>query len=473
MKRKIFLSLIAAVVLFTALSCSNDNTGSEKDSGGNEVYSENNLFSDLSDESYDGYNFRILTRKGQIKDQYVEEDSEDIVQSGVYRRNKLVEERYGITISAYESSDGNYETDALNSILAGDDAYDLIFPHSRAAMAYALQGAVYNINDISTIDLDKPYWSQDLRDTFEVNGKIYFLDGDISTHALSNAMCLTFNKRIFDELGFEYPYEMVKDGEWTFDEFAYLAKKGGADLNGDGVMNPADDRYGFFDSDWFGPIQMIYTGGQKIFSKNDDGFLELSVYNNKTVEIFSEYFSLMDNKNCFLRISDVSPYTGNLFKEGRAMMSYSSLGMAAEYRSMDDDFGILPYPKFTEEDEYAAIVNAFSHVGIIPITVSDAERTGAIAEALCAYGSEIVVPAFYETTLKTKSARDDESEEMMDIIKDGIVYDIGYISGGAFSSTGHSLAQSSSRDFASFYATHKKSGESYVEEFNVNYGGNE
>ena len=45
-------------------------------------------------------------------------------------------------------------------------------------------------------------------------------------------MSMFFNKNLFDELGFDYPYELVKDGEWTFDEFAYLAKKGGKDLVG-------------------------------------------------------------------------------------------------------------------------------------------------------------------------------------------------------------------------------------------------
>ena len=39
-----------------------------------------------------------------------------------------------------------------------------------------------------------------------------------------------------DEKGFDYPYETVKDGDWTFDEFAYYAKKGSADLNGDGIL---------------------------------------------------------------------------------------------------------------------------------------------------------------------------------------------------------------------------------------------
>ena len=28
-------------------------------------------------------------------------------------------------------------------------------------------------------------------------------------------MAMYFNKRIFDELGIEYPYQLVKDGDWT------------------------------------------------------------------------------------------------------------------------------------------------------------------------------------------------------------------------------------------------------------------
>ena len=467
----VLISVVAASAVF--VSC-----GENTVNGGEAVYdvteyaSDDEILSGLSDQRYDGYNYRIFLRKDHLATQYLEEDSEDVVASAIYRRNKMVEERYGITITATESSSNNYDTDALNGILAGDDAYDLILPHGRASMAYALQGVAYNINDISTIDLDKPYWAKDLRDTFEIGGKMYFLDGDFSTQGLGSAMCILFNKRIFDELGYDYPYETVKDGEWTFDEFAYLAKKGGKDLNGDGIMNPEDDSFGFYDSDWYGPIQVIYSGGQKICNKNDEGLLDLTLYSDKTVDIFDEFFNLMDNENCFLNLTELaSTYNGNMFGEGRAMMMTAGLGSATSFRNMDDDFGIVPFPKYAEDDEYASIVNAYATIGIIPITVSDVERTGAITEALCAYGSKEVIPAFYEVSLKTKSARDDESEEMMDIIKDSIVYDIGYIAGGAFSSTGHSLARLSGHDFASFYATNRNAGLNYVEDFNRDYVG--
>ena len=485
MLKKIMAALLAACTICVLGACGKDDaktpdtkpdsTVTEPDNSDNtadnNTETEIDYTSDLSTERYDGYNYRMLVRKGKINDQYLEEDSEDLVESATYKRNKEVEDRYGITITVSESNDSNYETDALNSILAGDDAYDLIFAHSRAAFVYAIQGAAMNFNDISTIHLDKPWWTQDITESCNINGKLYVLDGDISTSGLGATMCLFFNKRIFDELGYDYPYEMVKDGDWTFDEFAYLAKKGGADLNGDGVMDPEVDQYGFRAEQWEAPMNILYTGGQKIYDKDDEGNLQLTLYSTKTVEIYDEFFSLMNNASCIL-FSNATGYKGSgMFSEGRAMFTDTELRHAQTLRNMDDDFGILPYPKFDEADNYATATNGGSHLLVIPITVSDVERTGAITEALCAIGSRDVVPAFYEKSLKTKYARDEESEDMIDIIRSSRIYDIGYVAGGTFQSCGCYLANSTNHDFASYYASGETAAKTKLEEFNRDYAG--
>ena len=485
MLKKIMAALLAACTICVLGACGKDDaktpdtkpdsTVTEPDNSDNtadnNTETEIDYTSDLSTERYDGYNYRMLVRKGKINDQYLEEDSEDLVESATYKRNKEVEARYGITITVSESNDSNYETDALNSILAGDDAYDLIFAHSRAAFVYAIQGAAMNFNDISTIHLDKPWWTQDITESCNINGKLYVLDGDISTSGLGATMCLFFNKRIFDELGYDYPYEMVKDGDWTFDEFAYLAKKGGADLNGDGVMDPEVDQYGFRAEQWEAPMNILYTGGQKIYDKDDEGNLQLTLYSTKTVEIYDEFFSLMNNASCIL-FSTATGYKGSgMFSEGRAMFTDTELRHAQTLRNMDDDFGILPYPKFDEADNYATATNGGSHLLVIPITVSDVERTGAITEALCAIGSRDVIPAFYEKSLKTKYARDEESEDMIDIIRSSRIYDIGYVAGGTFQSCGCDLANSTNHDFASYYASGETAAKTKLEEFNRDYAG--
>ena len=283
-------------------------------------------------------------------------------------------------------------------------------------------------------------------------------------------MCLYFNKRIFDELGLDYPYQMVKDGTWTFDEFAKLVKSGAKDLNGDGVMDVENDRYGFQSSEWLSPIAILYTGGQRIYNKNDEGIPELTLNTSKTVDIFDKYFDLMDSAGNVIYADNI--ITGpDMFREGRAMFCDGGLRSAQGLRNMDDNFGILPYPKFTEDDNYSSIVNGSAHLLIIPLTVPDAHRTGNIIEALCAIGSRDVVPAFYEQSLKSKFSRDNESEEMIDIIKDSIIYDLGYVANGTFDSIGRDLARNTTHDFSSTYVSQESVALVALKNFNKAYGG--
>lgn len=462
---------LAALTLVSATACKEE----KKKKTDINIDADDEYIQHLLIEDYEGYNFRILTRKTMISDQYVEEETGDIISDAVFKRNETVKNLLNCNITATETSTSGGETEALNSILAGDDSYDLIFPHSRSSFQYAIQNTLINYNDVETIHLDKPWWSQDIIDSCNINGYLYVLDGDISTHRLNYAMMLYFNKTLFDELGFEYPYQKVLDGEWTFDEFAKLVKKGSKDLNGDGVMNPEDDQYGFYTSDWQSPISILYTGGQRIYNKDAKGIPQLTLNTSKTVDIFSEYFDLIDSDDVFMRTENAGAsigqqYTGtDLFTDGRALFADGGLGGAKGKRAMNDDFGILPLPKFTEDDEYATVVNGHASLMLMPITVEDINRTGNITEALCALGSKIVIPEFYEVSLKTKFSRDSESEQMIDIIKDSIIYDLGYVSGGTFQSIGRDLLYSGG-EFSSTYAASESTALVALKDFNKAYG---
>ena len=129
MLKKILAVLLTAATILTFAACKdevkkppvNDNPAVNQDENVKTPDDETEVaegdidYEDgLSTEKYDGYNYRMLVRKTMLEDQYVEEDSEDTVRGAIYRRNKEVEEKYGITISATESS-AVYETDALRN----------------------------------------------------------------------------------------------------------------------------------------------------------------------------------------------------------------------------------------------------------------------------------------------------------------------------------------------------------------------
>ena len=173
--RKLLCLVLCLAAVLTVVSCKEDD---KPVTGNTNIDVDDEYTSHILKEDYEGYNFRILARKGLITDQYVEEETGDIVNDAVYRRNETVKSMLNINISATESSTNGSETDALNSILAGDDQYDLIFPHSRSAFTYAVQNTLVNFNDVETLHLDKPWWSKDIIDSCNVNGHLYVLDGD-------------------------------------------------------------------------------------------------------------------------------------------------------------------------------------------------------------------------------------------------------------------------------------------------------
>lgn len=467
-KRLLCVMLALMMVAVIMASCKKDEV--KKTSAGISSEAELSYLDHIEFEDMDGYNFRMFVRpgSGMMEDQYVEVETGDIINDAVYRRNELVKQLFNIEISAIKS-DATKADDATNTILAGDDQYDIILPHSRAAFSYAVQNTLVDFNQVSTIDTTKPWWSQDLIDSCEVNGHLYVLDGDIQTHRLEYAFAMYFNKRIFDELGLEYPYQLALNGEWTFDEFSKLVKQGSKDISGDGVINPDDDQYGYYTWPAYGPIQVLYSGGQRIYSKNSQNIPYLSLNSAKTVEIFSKYFDLCDSDDVYLKPSSVS-VKEDLFTAGRAMFADKDLGRAKTMRSMNDDFGILPWPKFTSDDEYCTVINGHASLVVMPITVPDYERTGKIIEALCAVGNKNVIPAFYDVSLKTKFSRDYESEKMIDIIRDSLVYDLGYISGGTFQSCGSTLADMSNPDFASYYASNESRALTDLQNFLKAYG---
>jgi len=459
-----FAALILSVVAFSACKNEDEEISKYIPNAGDEYW-----LGHIPQENMDGYEFRILSRKGMVDDQYVEEETGDIINDAVFKRNETVKGYFNIDIVSIESS-SNTADDAISSILAGDDQYDIMLPHSRTAFQYAIQDALVNFNDIKTIDTSKEWWSPDIIDSCNVNGHLYVLDGDISTHRLYYCFAMYFNKRIFDELGLEYPYQMVLDNNWTFDEFSKLVKKGSKDLNGDGLLKQEDDQLGYYTREWFGAIQVLYAGNQRIYAKDAAGIPRLTLNSPKTVQVFSDFFKLADSDDVFLQISPGKVAKEDLFPAGRAMFADNDLGQAQQLRAMDDEFGILPWPKFSADDKYETVVNGHASLLTMPITVPDKQKSGKIIEALCALGNKEVIPAFYEVSLKTKFSRDTESEKMIDIIKDSIIYDLGYVSGGTMNSVGATLANQSNHDFAQFYAQNESKAQVDLQNFLSSYG---
>ena len=112
------------------------------------------------------------------------------------------------------------------------------------------------------------------------------------------------------------------------------------------------------------------------------------------------------------------------------MSAFSAIKKLRQYDDAEE-FGIVPLPLLTEDqDDYYTHCSARMAYGVvIPVSLSkeEAEFSAFMIEAMAFGGMKYITPAYYDTTLKYRDLRDDESVEMLDLIFDNVVYDLGVI----------------------------------------------
>ena len=491
MKKIIALLLLGILVAGIMISCGDndaaENTDSNIDNKNPEVQqgdeseedtAQARIEADVPEMDFGGYEFKIFIRDREMnnKDFYVESETGDQLNDAAYKRNKKIEERFNVNFKFTLYPYDDWSMSAISKVVrSGDDALDMAAIHGATVFTLSNNDLILDWNEnenMRYVDLNAPWWPDGIIKNISSFGKLYGITGDISYTYLDYAGCLLFNKDLFKNLNIDYPYADVINNKWTLDKFISIVKDGKADLNGDGMITPDADRYGLdIMNAWAYPNEIFYCGGDKMISIGSDGIPELTMYSDRTVNIYEKFFDMMDSGAA--QINELDELR-NPFKEGRALFYNGALGDIIEYRALDFDIGILPLPKYDENTaKYFIPVNQNTSMIVVPVTLQNTERTSIIVEALAAEGYNAVIPAYYEISLKTKQARDNESAAMMDYIRDGIICDYGQFDVTAMGNLlnfGATLVQSGNTSFTVMYDQNKGAVEKNIEKLKEKYG---
>ncbi|MCL2158808.1 MAG: extracellular solute-binding protein [Oscillospiraceae bacterium] len=497
------ICIMLALLLFWALvSCAKEaadnKTGEDKSENGDENSAdagENSPDSDkkadkwaqepinLPDEDFGGREFNVITvqttDERRMYDRFApEEQNAEPIIDALYKRRLAIEERYNVAVNEIQVA-SPWDT-ARKSILAGDLLYDLIvapISNMKDLASQSLLSDIYTTPYISA-DLDKPWWDQRLKRDLSINGKLYFQAGNIVLRDKLRVSCLYFNKDMFKELDVEYPYQYVYAGTWTIDKLMEISKGVNADLDGNGIMDQYD-RWGFMSQYEFA-LHLFEGSGEKMIGLDSNGVPEITINTPRALDVIQKALAVciepeaMFHADGIKGASDVWATASEYFQEDRFMIRASVFeAVPRDLRAMPADFGVLPTPKYNEQQEnYYTYVEGSGLVIGIP-TNADLEYSGLITEALAYESGSTLMPAFYDLCLTSKVLRDDESEGMLDIMFDNRVYDIGYIYQiGGVNSLFSSLVQSKSADFVSAYEKKAGSIEKALEKFIDTYDKN-
>jgi hypothetical protein len=104
----------------------------------------------------------------------------------------------------------------------------------------------------------------------------------------------------------------------------------------------------------------------------------------------------------------------------------AEIKVADTMRESEMTFGIVPMPKYDlAQANYHTMVSRESPVTIIPVTNADPAKAGIIMDAMAYLSHRDVTPAFYDIAVSQKRLRNEESIEMLRIIRDSKFFNTG------------------------------------------------
>ena len=451
--KRIICILIAAQMLLLAACGSGDESGKETTVGniGGETTpsytatSEQDRIDELGEHNFGGKKFTILDANAH-PDWHVNIHGDslngDIVNDALYERDLAISDKFGVDIDYVQMTDAKTGTDAMKKgVFAGDDEFTMCISTIKGGTLGTIvsDGVLANLCDNQYLSLDQSWWSYLFEKNLKLDGKMYFTTGDISPTMYQMPHCLYLNTKLAEDyqVDTEELCQLVRDGKWTLDELISRVNGLNQDLNGDGKMEPTEDFFGLAfntNSTQNNLDSFVVDAGVTLSNITKDGKgLEINIMNEYTLKILDKVKNLYIDKYKF---GDQWEYINSAFKDGRALFMYHMTESAQNFlRDMEDDYMILPMPKGeVAQDDYHSYVNAWADAFVAIPTNADNELAGVVTEALAFWSWKYIRPKSYEMTYKLKTARNDNSAEMLDIVFSTLCLDFNYIYdfGGTF-----------------------------------------
>jgi len=392
-------------------------------------------YAPLPDKDMDGWTMRYLNYDNTWLTWatlilVADEQTGDTLNDAVYERNSRISEQYNCAFS--ETTTAYVHSEVGNLVQSGDAGTELFMIHDENILNNYLKGYFQHWNVLPYVDFEAEYWNKSSTETFSNMGNIFAATGDFSLAQSTRSFTLLFNKDMYADLGLTKDlYQLAQDGKWTLDVLLEMETAAIADLDGDGVMTDKD-RYGTAGAIklYFGSL--VTGAGIKYFDIDAEGKPYFAIPGNEhALNVMSDLITKHNGNNIYYRhhneIHSGSNEARDMFMNNQILFCGSSMRSIGWYREMESDIGILPFPKYSEDQESYYALTSGGTVAALPLTLNPEyyENVGIVLEALCRDSHTGVIPLYKETLLKSRYARDEGSSKMLDIIFASATYDIG------------------------------------------------
>lgn len=415
---------LAAIMLLPITACGKkDDTGEQT----LDTTPESSYVDTLEARDFGGKKFVIMGQNNAQRQNFYEEGIVgEVTNEAMHKRDVMTETRLNIEL-VYDSREKGEEVlqTLINATSAGDTVADVVIcPPSVYMAGLITNGVLSDISEFPHLTLESERWNASIYNDLDFNGRRYYTGGPIARMYMYTPMVFIFNQRLISENNMENPYDLVKNGTWTVEKLYTMTKDMANDVDGGGVMDNQDFYGAIFDAS-VGNAFYTAAGLETVIESN--GKYTLNIDSAQSVDFIQKCASYFGNRTVYLNdLYGDQGYANTVFRVGRAVFMDNTMLGVSKLRDMEDDYGIIPVPKNTEEQtEYLSSCNTFLASAVaVPITCENADDTGLVLETMAHYSLEYVYPSVYDTVLQGRVARDPVALEMIDLVYGNASFDM-------------------------------------------------
>jgi multiple sugar transport system substrate-binding protein len=306
----------------------------------------------------------------------------DVAEKMLAQRKKFLQENK-VVIKEKAITDWNgMQQMAVISTLSGTPAASVFILQPNWAMAMRARGLLAPLES-KVVDIRNPQpiakgylpvdFNQAVIDSFTFDGKPYAFSIGTSFY---NFQGLFFNKRLFREAGLDpnLPYDMQKNGTWTWEAFLDICKKLTRDVNNDGIV----DTYAMCRDLSTEILDAIISSNGATYVDKDPKTGKFINATGRPEFLEALQFAIRLNTEGVLKQRPDGTnwdWYKSEFVDGKVAMrideSYIAMGSQTELTRMKDDWGMVLFPKGPKSSGYH--VYSRDNLMIIPATYKPAD----------------------------------------------------------------------------------------------------
>lgn len=348
----------------------------------------------LPADAFDGTVIKITATSPEL---FVPKMDGGIVDTALYYRNKMLEEKYNLKIDVVAVSNiSTLKSQLKRANLAQQYYTDFVSVPMNEFSGLIYDKSLYDINKLPFMDFKADYMQDTLYDTMNLNGSLYCLFGSALQQANYTYACF-FNKDLLDKR-VESPYSLCKNGQWTWDALInyplVVFDEQQTRFQGKEVLEPGYAKFGSF-SDRENYFNAVFESGDlNYLTAGADGLLQMD-YKTKSANVLAQLFAdIMVEKNVYRVPPEEYADEYSAFVAGKLAFMPAKLSLAQDLSYSGVNYGVTSMPKFyTSQQSYEGWIENTMPGIAVPAYCSNTHVTGSVLNCFYAASHEYIKKA--------------------------------------------------------------------------------